>query len=1138
MTSWTLVFRGLRFHARSHVGVLFGATVGSAVLIGALIVGDSVRWSLRQFALARLGKTEFALSSNDRFFRTRLANDLEHSLSAVMVPAAEFIGTASPGDGSARANRVQVIGVEDHFWQLSSQPPAFRDLDTNSVFLNRRLADQLKARVGDAVLLRVPKPSLLPRDAPISPQEEASSALRLTVRSILSDAELGRFSLQANQVSPFNAFMALGRLQGQLEVPHRANLLLAAADTGPANGPPLTLSDLTAALGRDWQLADGQLELRSLPAAKAWELRSGRVFLDTPVAAAALAVSTKAQGVLTYFVNELRDGARMTPYSMVTAMGAPVVPPDMKDDEILVNQWLADDLQAKPGDTLQLRYYVVGLTRRLEEKEHSFRIRAILPMQGPAADRDLMPDFPGLAKAENCRDWDAGFPIRLDLIRPKDQDYWHDHRGTPKAFITLASGQRLWANRFGNLTAVRYPTSAIDSNRLDHLLRAALKPAELGLAFQPVRAQALAASDQAQDFGQLFLGFSFFLIVAALLLMALLFQFQTEQRTTEIGTLLALGYRPARVRLLWLGEAGTVAVLGAALGIVGGMVYARAMLYGLSTIWRQAVGTSALEYHADPATLALGASAGAVVCLLTIWFALRRQARRPAHELLAAGAELESVAAPLPKHRRGALWVAALALVAGTATMVYGLQTPEPSSEAFFGAGALWLIGSLAVASVVINRLAASNAAARLSLSGLGIRNATRRRKRSLATIILLACGCFLIVAVGANRLDATRDAEKRSSGTGGFALVGESALPVVQDLNSSAGRDFYGLDAKALADVSFVPLRVHEGDDASCLNLNRAQTPRLLGVRPELLQSRGAFTFAQVAKGSPRDKGWLLLEPQSAPTTDHANPAGAGGTVAGSSLSGVASGQKAFDSDAEAVPAIGDEASIVWALGKKIGDTIPYTDEHGRQFKVRLVGALANSILQGSLVIAENNFISHFPSESGYRMFLIDAKPTQAATVAAALSRALQDNGLEVTSAAQRLAAFNAVQNTYLSTFQALGGLGLLLGSVGLGVVVLRNVLERRGELALLTAVGYRARTLQWLVLSEHGILLLLGLAVGAVAAVVAVLPALLSPGAEVPYRTLALTLGAVLISGALWTWLATRLALRGELLPALRNE
>jgi ABC-type antimicrobial peptide transport system permease subunit len=221
-----------------------------------------------------------------------------------------------------------------------------------------------------------------------------------------------------------------------------------------------------------------------------------------------------------------------------------------------------------------------------------------------------------------------------------------------------------------------------------------------------------------------------------------------------------------------------------------------------------------------------------------------------------------------------------------------------------------------------------------------------------------------------------------------------------------------------------------------------------------------------------------------------------------------------------------------------RLGDTLEYEDARGGSFEVEIAGALANSILQGSLIVPEAEFVKRFPGESGYRTFLIDAPSNRVEEVARELSRALSAAGLELTPAAERLAAYNAVQNTYLDTFQILGGLGLLLGSAGLGVVVLRNVLERRGELALLLAVGFRRGTLRRLVLSEHAVLLWLGLGLGVLAALVAVLPALLSPGAEIPYGSLAVTLALVMFSGMVWTWLATRVALRGRLLDALRGE
>src|SRR5580765_1465191 len=103
MTFCALIFRSLRFHARAHIGVVLGAAVGSAALVGALVVGDSVRESLKDMALARLGKVELAMASGDRFFRSDLGGE---KIAAAM----QLAGTASGQGGSARANHVQILG--------------------------------------------------------------------------------------------------------------------------------------------------------------------------------------------------------------------------------------------------------------------------------------------------------------------------------------------------------------------------------------------------------------------------------------------------------------------------------------------------------------------------------------------------------------------------------------------------------------------------------------------------------------------------------------------------------------------------------------------------------------------------------------------------------------------------------------------------------------------------------------------------------------------------------------------------------------------------------------------------------------------------------------------------------------------
>ena len=153
-------------------------------------------------------------------------------------------------------------------------------------------------------------------------------------------------------------------------------------------------------------------------------------------------------------------------------------------------------------------------------------------------------------------------------------------------------------------------------------------------------------------------------------------------------------------------------------------------------------------------------------------------------------------------------------------------------------------------------------------------------------------------------------------------------------------------------------------------------------------------------------------------------------------------------------------------------------------------------------------------------------------------LTRMLGDRGLEMNPAYQRLNEFNAVQNTYLSIFSTLGGLGLLLGTVGLAVVVGRNVLERRGQLGLMQAVGFTRTSLSRMVLDEHWFLHVLGVILGIIAALVAVIPKLLSRASDLPTGLLLGINGSILVGGLIFCALAARLVLRGSLVDSLRSE
>jgi putative ABC transport system permease protein len=540
-------------------------------------------------------------------------------------------------------------------------------------------------------------------------------------------------------------------------------------------------------------------------------------------------------------------------------------------------------------------------------------------------------------------------------------------------------------------------------------------------------------------------------------------------------------------------------LLGGCLGIL----YNHLILWALQTIWIDAVGTTDLYLHVDFLSVLTGLLASFIIALLTMSLVIRKQGQRSISGLQAglAIADQKSVT----KKSRLSFYIAILGFVIALTILIFvGAGRGKQAAGAYFAAGSLLLISGIAFTSYYLTRIPLKSAL-KPDLIKIGIRNASRAKTRSLLLVGLLASGLFIVFTVGANRHGAIQNPHERSSGTGGFAFYAQTLMPVLYDLNSERGREFYGLEQLNKEPVSFIPIRVKEGEDASCLNLNRVSTPQLLGVDPEALNQKESFSFITLTDQVDPENPWL-------------------------SLNG--------DPGADIVPGIADETVIIWGLGKSVGDTLNYIDEGGNSFRIKLVAGIANSVFQGNVIILKDVLMTRYPSVSGHRLFLIDCPTDKMEPVGGLLAWALQDLGIDISSTAERLAGFNKVENTYLSIFLILGGFGLLLGTIGLGIVVMRNILERRGELALLKAIGYSRRSIDQLLLSEHILLLVLGTLCGFLTALIAVLPAMINPGNAVPYLTIMITLLVILFSGGVWIYLATSYAVRGDLLPALRNE
>jgi ABC-type antimicrobial peptide transport system permease subunit len=227
-----------------------------------------------------------------------------------------------------------------------------------------------------------------------------------------------------------------------------------------------------------------------------------------------------------------------------------------------------------------------------------------------------------------------------------------------------------------------------------------------------------------------------------------------------------------------------------------------------------------------------------------------------------------------------------------------------------------------------------------------------------------------------------------------------------------------------------------------------------------------------------------------------------------------------------------------MWGLGLGVGDALDYGDASGKDIQVKLAGMLAASVLQGKMIISEQAFLSAYPDAAGYRFFLIDAPASKAEEVSAHLTRQLQPRGLALESAKARLETFMSVQNTYIGIFTVLGGLGVLLGTAGLGILVARHVLERRGELGLMQAVGFQAGSLRHLVLGEHVVLLIAGFILGVLSALLAVWPSLQQGGSSLPIGFLGSLIVGIVLFGVVICWIAVSSAVRGRLIDAIRRE
>lgn len=1192
----SVIRKSLRHYWQVHLATLLAVAITTTVLTGALTVGDSMRGSLRDLTLKRLGPIDHVIlaatfldqdTADQWAASAEFPQGFERCYSALHFPAGTLELTNRPVGSSGETGpefsfdwtSVAVWAVDTDFKQLDWGGGDWPLPGDNEVVLNATAARRLgldPSQLGTLVTLRIGKPSDVPTESFIATKDDAVTSLpRLKWVGLAPDEGVGRLALSPSTEVPANVFLNLNTAQRLVPAATRTArgdrpLINALLVTAPSWEPVAPTAAAAALRGLRPSIADAGLKVVTVDRAPLnyFSLSSVRMLLDD----GQQRVLTKAleglsyQPVLTYLANDLQLADRTAngvPFSMVSALdlapgrGLPLVDgstiEELQPDEILINRWAAEDLSAEVGQSLRLRYYEPETVDGIEvERESLFRIAGIVELTTPdqpyqtqgrrttiatfkqpptvANDPWLTPEVPGVTDAVSIEAWDLPFET-ASKIRPQDDDYWQFHRTTPKAFITLGSGQRLWNSRFGDLTSYRVSADQLSSDELRQRLEQAIASNLIDAGFQvlPVKWQGLGGSQGSTPFDVLFLMFSLFVVVSALLLLVLFVRLGLQQRGRELGLWLALGFTPRQVARAWWTESLVAALIGVALGSIAGVAYAGLMAWLMRTAWVGAVASPFLYLHWTGRSILLGGVASFLVCAAVVAWSVRQAARGSARTLLSGRWDQTDGARPAarwwfqPLTRRLLLGGSIAVSLAGL------LATGDAQAVAFLGGGMGALLAFLAM---IYAGLIQPPQPVHLAWSDVGRLNLARQPLRSLMIVGLVGIATFLILAVSAFRLSPTE------RGTAGFSYVVRTDIGVIDDLNTPAVRQrlleqnrvagetaTQDDSSTASTPTQFFGFRFHDGEHASCNNPFQAGQPQVLGVPTSFVQrfddpKQSAFAWVTHTGQTPeeRQNPWRLLRK----TTNDAN-----------------TNDTTRADTAGPIPVIIDKNTAWYSLKVYLPGTRFTIDYPGvGPVEFELVGLLDNSLLQGALLIAEQDFLRLFPTHVGQRYFLVATTGPTSVPELQALGLALKDSGWQIRPAGEVLAAYLAVQNTYLSAFQSLGSLGLLLGTIGLVVAQFRSILERRRELALLQALGFANPRIQSLVTRETLQLMGLGFGVGLAGAAVGVLPHWWTGAADLPLLWLLIVLALIAAIG----WVAARIvgnwAVQGNLLRLLRNQ
>jgi ABC-type antimicrobial peptide transport system permease subunit len=1074
--------RSLWFNRKDAFYQIIIIAILAAIICGSLMTGDSVRKSLAKSLSEKLGNCDLLISSGSRYFDASIARRISEKTGTGTAALLENEGYCRNFSTGTTALHTKIFGITTDFFKFHGI-----DLvgpDEGTVFLNESLSQILGAGTGDEVIVSFTEVDPVPSNAPFAPSGGNESSRVFKIAGILTGSQSGNFSLGTSQSVPQNIFLNIKDLKSSSQGKQKANRLLIHNATRYAD------SVYFGALKDILSPADIGLSVRRSGKTGEPELISDRIFIDNEIAGEIVRNTPEAAPVITYLANSFQVTGKTTPYSFISAL-----PGSMSalagNDRILISRWLADDLGVKSGDSLLITWYDPGMGNRLKEKEKRFVISGIAGKDFKYSDPSLMPDFPGISGSTTCSGWDAGVPILLGSIREKDEEYWNLYRGTPKAFISYDTGKLLWGNNFGSATSFRYPAGT-DTSSIVKRLTGVIDPSKAGFSLTNLREKNRKAASEGVDFGTLFLGLSFFIILSCIILLSISLSLYFDSRKEQVRTYNALGFRRSEISIIVSSEALFLSISGAVFGIILGYFVNLLIIKGLNGVWRGAVQTSTLTAGLSLIPFLTGFAATVLISAIMIRIKLKRHLDK-----LSVSARKVHHPGLKPHNYLFLLIFISLSL------LFFCLAFTVSSKAILFSfAGGSFLFAGLILA--LLRFYSMKPMGKRAEKGDYSRLYYAFNPSHAVTPAIFLAAGIFAVIITGANRQVVNDKMLLPSGGTGGFLLWVESAIPVRYSLDSPEGKKEFGFDEPELKELKFVEAKRISGDDASCLNISHVTAPPILGLDPQLFIEKGSFSFVTRIKEAKERTPWELV-----------NETGKDNIIYG----------------------IADQTVLEWGLKIKTGDTLKYVAESGTTLNIVICAGLQSSVFQGYILVGAVNFGKYFPSVGGSSVFLADGRKELSDFYISTISERLAGSGIAVEPAIQKLASFFEVTNTYLQVFMMLGAFGLILGAAGLGFILKRNFNSRKHEFALMLASGYTTGRIKRLLLKDQIIILFWGIFTGSISALTATWPSV-KQGTDLPWALLSVMLVAMILTGIAALLISVNQLNKEELVSLLRKE